>query len=116
MIIAGRLPSVLVPCHHHAADPERGRRGAIAQRQVLADAVDGREHLQQVARHRDLLDRVRELAVLELIGAADPGSSMRLVVPTVTPAPSRAAWCVEASPSFRALYVSRREDTSTPSC
>ena len=48
-------------------------------------------------------------------GGVVPASSMRFVVPTETPAPSRLAWCVEASPSLRPEYVSSRYDSSLPS-
>src|SRR5262245_20383689 len=64
-----------VPGHHHPPDQERRRDGAVAQDQVVADAFDRREHLEQIAGHRHLFDRIRELAVLD----PEPGRAPRIV-------------------------------------
>src|SRR4029077_4604125 len=53
------------PRHRHPADQERWRAGAVPEHEVVSHSLDGVQHVEQVAGHRDLLHRVRQLAVLD---------------------------------------------------
>jgi hypothetical protein len=45
----------------HAADLEGGSHDAVAEGEVIADHLDPQQHLFEVARDGDLLDRIGEL-------------------------------------------------------
>src|SRR5438067_2451993 len=50
---------------HHVRDPERGRRGRRAKRQIVRDQVDSLEDLVEARSDRDLTARECQLAVLD---------------------------------------------------
>src|SRR5262245_19479799 len=52
-------------CDYHAPNHERRRGGAIPKHQVTAHGLDVLPHLEQVAGHRDLLDGIGQLALVD---------------------------------------------------
>src|SRR5207249_596893 len=65
----------LRPRHRHARDLERRRRDRVARTEVAPHHLDVAQHVAQVPRDGELLDRVGELAVLD----PQPGSAARVV-------------------------------------
>src|SRR3990172_4840678 len=57
-----KLGNPLLAGHGHSPDPNSRRGDTTSKDQVVADTINRLKHLKQVARDRDLLDRVRKLA------------------------------------------------------
>src|SRR5262249_13231684 len=65
----------LCPRYGHSSDEHGGRGCPVAEDEVVTDPFNGLEHLEQVARDRDFLDRVRQLAVVD----PEPDRAARIV-------------------------------------
>src|SRR3989449_11325087 len=61
----GEEGTALLSRHRHRSDLHRRTGDAPAKHEVVPDRLDAHPHVFQVARDRDLLDRIRELAVLD---------------------------------------------------
>ena len=61
-ITLGGLGHGLFPRHRHARDAQRRRGDTASPQKLRTHGVDIHQHVTQVARDGDLLDRVRDLA------------------------------------------------------
>src|SRR6266436_5627600 len=59
------IGSLLGAGYRHAADQHGGSSRAVAKDEVGAHAFDGLEHFEEVACDGDLLDRIRQLSVVD---------------------------------------------------